>query len=90
MINCDNCNGGCCRWIFVNYSNELRQASLLRGAKIIQQNGEDKFFAYAVPCSKWTASGRCSIYRTRPKFCKDFLVGSGICLLVRKLEGYSD
>jgi len=72
---CKKC-GKCCRVMFIWLAGKpkdkdwVRWANLHKGIKIIK-NREDWAMRIEARCSK-LKNNRCSIYKNRPKLCKDY------------------
>lgn len=95
-MDCKDCNGACCRWLFINFNGDRSALKFLkvRGAKELSDG------RLAIP-SKCPMLGEktgpegdnaqpqpCLIYESRPLDCRVFKAGSKECLMARKLEGY--
>lgn len=83
-ISCENCNGACCKWLFLS-ANMPRETYIFMRVRGARDLGDGRIAVPSV-CDK-LKEGQCSIYAGRPTECKKFLVGGKDCLLARKLEG---
>lgn len=86
-VNCENCNGACCKWLFIN-ANPTRSELEFFAARGITRVDKNRF-AFKTSCPQ-LKEGRCGIYEKRPLDCKLFKMGGPDCLAARKLEGYKD
>lgn len=87
-MDCNECNGACCRYIAVlksSFQREFNVLLYLRGAK---SHGEHWFLP--IPCKNLNENGRCSQYQDRPAICKRIEPGTKMCLACREVEQYGD
>lgn len=93
MISCENCNGACCRYLFIGKPSN-REALLFLSARGAKDLGDGRL---AIPSrcpmlGEKTGEGAqpCLIYASRPSACVRFLPNSKDCRKARKLEGFHD
>lgn len=76
---CAICRGACCEsLLFPHYGTESPQDEFLwaRGRLV----GDGKFVELESRCKYLGACGTCGIHAVRPKVCRDYAVGSHLCL----------
>lgn len=79
-MDCAVCLGACCESITLNLqmdSDDMQRFLELRTKPVRIGAGYHRNFD--VPCSA-LVEGRCGIYPSRPKVCRDFVPGGGSCL----------
>lgn len=87
MTACQLCHGSCCESVVAtrDASNEAMWDWLCYHGEV---NGDT--VKIPTPCRMFK-DGLCTIYPTRPKMCRDFLVGSPLCLaMVRTRPNKAD
>jgi len=77
---CEKCNGSCCRCQLI--SDDWLQSSGATSVHYIGEGNRTKVNGYTIIdklCPHLNEDGACDIYESRPKSCRDFLVGSEKC-----------
>jgi len=89
-INCENCNGACCRWWGVEFETGNRAKMEYygkRGCKIGNIGNGMSVAVTRFVCQYLTKDNKCGIQEHKPLACKTAKVGNKLCLFIRKLEG---
>jgi hypothetical protein len=84
-----DCNGACCRRMPLCGVMTEGEADVmkLRGLEVEYSPEQMLYVVYAKPCIYFIEQfGKCSIWHSRPDFCKEFKVGCDLCLVSRAIN----
>ncbi len=73
---CKNCSGDCCKLMYIQINKEksekdyIRWVNLHENIQVVKRKGY-WYMKIDLKCSK-LKNGKCSIYKDRPKLCKEY------------------
>ena len=78
MINCDQCNGECCRDVTVELDDpedmedweDMRWMVAHENVAVYLDDDNDWVIEFRTPCSKLDEKSRCTMYKNRPHKCR--------------------
>lgn len=74
---CEICQGACCEsLLFPHYGGETPQDEFLKARGRVL----GPFIELETRCPHLASCGSCGIYATRPRVCREYAVGSHLCL----------
>ena len=86
---CERCKGTCCKWMILpplGIDNDMaREWAQARGLRVIEHEGTLNIMVPS-KCPRLDRFGRCSIERSKPKWCQLFPVGCRECLICQRLR----
>jgi Fe-S-cluster containining protein len=87
-MKCKDC-GECCKWVIFPGRKPSDPDQLLlfewRGCEFIKMDyGE--FIAFPCKCKWYDEKEKCTIYKDRPEYCREYTKGCEACLIVRRLR----